>query len=103
MGDLENQWRTWESTAYPNAQFPPGSEEGEVAGVDLALVVGDVAKILRDFFVDGRLDEVDRAMLPPVVDGLERAVPLLAEPGRAYFDLALSLLRAIDGATRAGS
>lgn len=103
MGDLKDQWRAWASMAYPNAQYPPGSEEGEVAEVDLALVAGDVSKILHDFFADGRLDDDDRTMLPHAIDDLERAVPLLAEPGRAYFDLALSLLRAVDGATQAGS
>jgi len=41
-------------------------------------------------------------MLPHAIDGLERAVPLLSEPGRAYFDLALNLLRAVYGAKQAG-
>jgi hypothetical protein len=79
-------------------QYPPGSAEGDIGGVDLALVAGDVGRILGDFFIDGRLDDVSRTMLPYALASLEQAVPLLVPPGRGYFEEALSLLRAVDAA-----
>lgn len=96
MDDLKDRWRAWSSLPYPTGQYPPGSVDGDVDGVDLALVDGDAAKILGDFFVDGRIDDDDRAMLPHALESLERAVPLLVPPGREYFAVALSLLQAVD-------
>ena len=93
MDDLKALWRDWTSMPYPTGQYPPGSDEGDVDGVDLALVDGDAAKILWGHFVAGRIDDEARAMLPHALECLERAAPLLEPPGREYFDVALRLLR----------
>jgi hypothetical protein len=99
MDDLKDHWQIWEAMPYPSSQYPPGSDDGVVDGVDLALVDGDASKILTEFFIYGGLEDDSRAMLSHALDGLERAVPLLAEPAVAYFGLALSLLQAVDGLT----
>lgn len=77
---------------YPSDQYPPGSDAGEVAGVDLALTDGDLALILSEYFDPCYPDFDTRAMLPHVLDGLRRAVPQLTDPGREYFAVALDLL-----------
>lgn len=91
---LYTRWRSWEGLPYPSIQHPPGSDQGEVLGVDLALVDGDVGAILADYFVGGGPQD-SRAMLPNAVAALERAVPSLEDPAHTYFAEALELLRAV--------
>ena len=93
---LRARWLAWEATPYPTDEYPPGSDAGEVEGVDLALTDGDVGKILHDFFVAGRLDEEARATLPEALGDLARVVPHLKGRGRAYFETALELLSVVD-------
>jgi hypothetical protein len=57
------RWRSWSSMHYPSRQYPPGSDDGTVEGIDLALVDGDVGKILRDYFEHGQVADHDLAML----------------------------------------
>jgi hypothetical protein len=90
--ELIGRWRVWLEMPYPNDQYPPGSDDGVVGGVDLALVDGDAGKILADYFAGDGLDDDDRVMLPIAIAAMERALPTLAAPGRAYFAAALGLL-----------
>ncbi len=66
-----DRWRSWSSMPYPSRQYPPGSDEGSVAGVDLALVDGDVAKILADYFEGGRIADDDQVMLLHAIEDLD--------------------------------
>ncbi len=84
---------------YPSAQYPPGSEDAEVEGVDLALADGDVATILHDYCTRQELDPDDQTMLRHVLTSLTRALPSLEGPGRSYFETALELLKAVDDST----
>lgn len=93
--ELRSRWHRWQTLPYPTAQHPPGSDAGEVNGVDLALEAGDAAAILGDHFSDGRLGDDSRTGLPLTVAALERAVPSLQGPAFTYFAEALDLLRAV--------
>ena len=95
MDDLTRGWGAWHALPYPESQYPPGSDVGEVAGVDLALLDGDVGMIVGKYIRRRGLDAESRSMLPVALDDLEKVVPLLAEPGRTYFSAALELLRAV--------
>ena len=85
----------WEALPYyPKAQHPPGTDEGEVAGVDLALLAGDVAAIFWEYFETGRNTEFE-VMKELSVEDLRRAVPSLSGPAHTYFGEALDILEAI--------
>lgn len=79
---------------YPTAQHPPGSDRGEVAGVDLALTDGDIAHVFDEYFSTGMVRELDRIRTAELAS-LERVVPLLVGPARLYFEESLALLQAI--------
>lgn len=105
--DLRSRWQDWERLPYPASQYPPGSEAGRVAGVDLALTDGDAAAIFHQFFTSGQLPHGEDH-LQIVLRDLDRALPALRDPARTYFKEAADLLRAIhdrlaaDRATRSG-
>jgi len=94
---LRRRWMAWSELAYPEEQYRPGSRGGEVQGVDLALAAGDFVALLDSFFTRGRLSEEELEYLRLTLCDLERALPSLADPGRAYFYEAAELLKAIRG------
>ena len=87
--------------AYPRTEYPPGSLQGEVEGVDLALTDGDVAAILYQYCEHGWLDEDAQAMLPHALEILDRVLPHLSDAGRSYFEPARDLLAAVSIVGRA--
>jgi hypothetical protein len=91
---LRRRWEIWKSLPYPEAQYPPGSSEGEVAGEDLALLMGDVAWVFHSYFTGRPVERVDS-----LVEAVSRALPHLRKPGRIYFAGALDLLVEIDERT----
>ncbi len=93
--DLTARWRAWQAMPYPTDAYPPVSDEGEVAGVDLALLDGDLGKMLHTYFTEGRLDREHQLMLPHAMSDLERALPRLTGQGRVYFAAAYDLLSAV--------
>lgn len=105
--DLRRRWQNWERLPYPASQYPPGSEAGRVAGVDLALTDGDAAMVFHQFFTSGQLPHGEDH-LQSVLRDLDRALPVLRDPARTYCKEAADLLRAIhdrlaaDRATRSG-
>ena len=96
---LRRRWEIWKSLPYPEAQYPPGSSKGEVAGEDLALLMGDVAWVFHAYFTGKSVERVDS-----LVEAVSRAVPHLRKPGLVYFAGALDLLVEIQDRTgqRAG-
>ena len=94
--ELKARWVRWEALPYPKAQYPPGSEQGEVAGIDLALLDGDVAAIFHEYFTSGTNTEFE-GMKKPAAEALRRAVPSLDGPARTYYGEALAILEAIIG------
>jgi hypothetical protein len=92
--ELRARWVRWEALPYPRAQHSPGSDEGEVAGVDLALTDGDVAAVFAEYFQSGTNTEFE-ATREYAADALRRTVPSLDGPARAYFGEALAILEAI--------
>lgn len=93
MPDLAPALDAWDALPYPNDEYPPGSDEGEVAGEDLALLAGDVAAILHCAIRGGwdRLPEGD-TLLRHAIPAMERVLPELSPTGRAYFGPTLPLL-----------
>ena len=92
--ELKARWVRWEALAYPRAQHPPGSDEGEVAGVDLALTDGGAAAVFAEYFESGMNREFE-ATRQYAAEALRRAVPSLDGPARTYFGEALAILEAI--------
>jgi hypothetical protein len=88
--DLRRRWREWKALRYPVLQYPPGSDESIVGGVDLALLAGDIAAILASYFSGG--DPETHSPMDPVLAGLEGAIPQLEDPGRGHFVAAHVLL-----------
>ena len=83
----------WEALPYPDEEYPAGSDEGEVAGVDLALLDGDVAAVLH-IAIYGLMDWTSDwdTTLAHSIPALERVLASLSPTGRAYFGPALPLL-----------
>ena len=77
--ELRSRRDRWEALPYPKAQHPPGSDEGEVAGVDLALLAGDVAAIFWEYFATGRNTEFE-VMKGSSAEDLRRALPSWMDP-----------------------
>ena len=94
--ELIARWVRWEALPYPKAQHPPGSDEGEVAEVDLALLDGDVAAIFHEYFTSGTNTEFE-GMKQPAAEDLRRALPSLDGLARTYYGEALAILEAIIG------
>lgn len=94
--------RSWEGLPYPESQYPPGSVEGEVEGVDLALLDGDVGFILYDFSSNGRLGDDSKVMFPHAMAARALALPHLSGPGREYLAVAHGMLQSIEDQSRAG-
>lgn len=92
--ELRARWVRWEALPYPKAQHPPGSDEGEVAGVDLALTDGDVAAVFHEYFTSGTIREFE-GIKASAAEDLQRAVPSLDGPAKIYFGEALAILEAI--------
>ena len=94
MTDLAPTLAAWESMPYPSDDYPPGFDEGEVEGEDLALLAGDVAAVLHCAIRGGwdRLADGD-TILDSSIPALEHVLPSLSPTGRAYFEPPLSLLR----------
>src|SRR5689334_5739629 len=92
--DLRSRWVRWEALPYPTEQHPPGSDAGDVAGVDLALTDGDVAAVFAEYFASGRNTE-HGVVKASAAEALRLAVPSLEEPARTYFAEALAILEAI--------
>lgn len=90
--DLRRRWKSWESRAYPGSVYPPGADESEIDGVDLALTDGDVAAVFHDYFVRGELGPDNRAVLPRLVADLSTILPKLHPAARPHFEEALHLL-----------
>jgi hypothetical protein len=95
VDDLRHLWRDWERQDYPAIEYPPGSNEGEVAGVDLALLDGDVAAVIHNA-IDGKMTADDMVILKSCIAELERALPHLSVTGQSYFGPALAILQAIE-------
>ncbi len=93
MADLVPALDAWESIPYPSADYPPGSDEGEVEGQDLALLDGDIGAVLGCAILGGwdRLGEGD-AILEHSIPALASVLPHLSPAGRAYFEPAMALL-----------
>ena len=93
MTDLVPALEAWEASSYPNDEYPPGSDGGEVAGVDLALLAGDVAAVL-DCAIRGRWDRLPEGdtILRHVIPAIEKVLPELSPIGVAYFGPTLPLL-----------
>jgi hypothetical protein len=91
VDELRNRWQEFLAIPYPRADYPPGSPVGEVDGVDLALLDGDAAAIVSS--VVDREGPHDGADTRLVLEDLERVVPQLTAPGRAYFEPLLELVR----------
>jgi hypothetical protein len=87
----------WWRLPYPIAEYPPGSEQGEVDGVDLALLDGDLDAHFEAYLSGGR----SGVLLSPeqvneIIADLERVVPQLhGNQARVYFGAGLDLLRKI--------
>ena len=94
--DICARRRSWEGLPYPESQYPPGSDEGEVEGVDLALWDGDVAYILYEFCSNGRLRDDSKVMFAHAIAGMAVALPHLSGPGREYFAAAYGMLQSIE-------
>jgi hypothetical protein len=93
---LRRRWEIWIALSYPEAQYPPGSLQGEVAGEDLALLMGDVAWVFHCYFTGKSVERVDS-----LLEALSRALPHLQQPGVVYFAGAHDLLVAIHERTTA--
>lgn len=89
---MRERWQAWERTAYPAEQYPPGSAGGTVAGVDLALLDGDIAAFFVNHVERGGLSESERQLVPQYIRELDRALEKLERPGRDYFLGARELL-----------
>ena len=83
---------------YPSDAYPPGSPEGTVDGLDLALFDGDLAWALHHSFAG---DSETRSRLKGMRGALERVVPQLRSEGAQYFSAALATVDAfMDGESR---
>ena len=100
---IRQGWELWLEVPYPTDDYPPGSAEADIDGIDLALLDGDAAAAVAWFIdpaLEGRGDpglrEITRRH---ALSALERIVPRLSEDGKAYFGQLLGLLRLVDQAT----
>lgn len=82
---------------FPDTEFPPGSPQAEIMGVDLALLDGDAASVVA-WFVNGNVvdPEEERTLRIASIADLEIVIPHLSESGRAYFGPLLAMLRLVD-------
>ena len=96
IDDLRERYERWLDIPYPTADYPPGSAQGEVDGVDLALTDGDANAAVYDY-LESAFSEWDVIGLTESTNSLERAVPLLTPAGRAYFEPLLEMLRDVAG------
>jgi hypothetical protein len=99
---IRRLWEAWLATPYPTTEYRPGSADGEVDGVDLALLDGDAASVVA-WYLDpelrgrgeSRLQEVTRKQS---LSTLEQVLPRLSIGGQSYFGQLLELLRLVDRA-----
>ncbi len=92
-------WQAWEAMPYPSDAYPPGSLEGTVDGLDLALFDGDLAWSFHHSFT-GDVDA--RSRLKGMRGALERVVPQLRGEGARYFSAALATVDAFMDGERGG-
>jgi len=91
MDDIRRRLDIWGCAAYPEEDYPPGSEQGEVGGVDLALLDGEVAALAYRW-LEGRWMEGDDKTLELCLEDLGLAMPQLSPAGRLYFEPAMEIL-----------
>ena len=98
LDEVQRRWDAWLELPYPSTEYPPGSLKGEVAGIDLALLDGDGAAAVSDFLDPSLRADPHGITRRHALAALEKVVPLLSEPGRAYFAPLLELLRLVQAA-----
>ncbi len=89
--ELAQALREWARLPYPRDDYPPGSPRGEIRGVDLALLDGDIGVVAYDA-LDGRLSASDMISLEHSIRALTSVMPELSQAGQAYFGPALEIL-----------
>lgn len=95
--EVHRRFKEWEALPYPSLDYPPGAPEGEVDGVDLALLDGDAAYVISAFLDPSLLRLAEEPTLRKAsLSDLDRILPQLSENGRAYFGPLRELVRLVD-------